>query len=47
VAFNAGAALYAAGITRNLAAGVALAIQVISSGAAREKVQELANFKFG
>lgn len=40
VALNAGAALYAAGVAATLAAGVALATDVIASGQAAEKFRE-------
>jgi anthranilate phosphoribosyltransferase len=42
VLLNAGAALYAAGVTPDIAEGVARARQVIDSGAARAKLDELA-----
>jgi anthranilate phosphoribosyltransferase len=42
VAFNAGAALYAADITESLAAGVALAKETLASGRALRKMRELA-----
>lgn len=42
VAFNAGAALYAADITESLAAGVALAKETLASGRALLKMRELA-----
>ncbi len=41
VLLNAGAAIYAAGLAANLEAGVALATQVLASGAARAKLQAL------
>ena len=41
VALNAGAALYAAGVSETLAAGVALARETIGSGRASEKLAEL------
>ena len=47
VALNAGAALYVAGKADSLKAGVALAQQVIASGAALEKMQQLAQFSQG
>ncbi|MBT8147137.1 MAG: anthranilate phosphoribosyltransferase, partial [Gammaproteobacteria bacterium] len=42
VALNAGAAIYAAGLTENLAVGVARAQEIIASGKALEKLEELA-----
>lgn len=42
VALNAGAALYAADVAESLAAGVALAGEVLDSGAAEAKLEELA-----
>lgn len=42
VALNAGAAIYAAGVTLSLADGVAMAQDVIATGQAREKLAELA-----
>ena len=44
IALNAGAALYAADLEASLAAGVAKAKGTILSGAAAEKVKELAAF---
>lgn len=44
IALNAGAALYAADRTTDLRAGVALARDVIASGAALQKMKELADF---
>jgi anthranilate phosphoribosyltransferase len=41
VALNAGAAIYAAGITESLAAGVDAAKQAIESGAAKQKLKDL------
>jgi anthranilate phosphoribosyltransferase len=41
VCLNAGAAIYAAGLTASLAAGVKKAQQVIASGAVAEKLQQL------
>jgi anthranilate phosphoribosyltransferase len=41
VALNAGAAIYAAGITQNWQQGVILAQDVMASGQAREKLREL------
>jgi anthranilate phosphoribosyltransferase len=38
VAFNAGAALYAAGVTGSIAEGVARAREAIASGAARDRL---------
>tara|TARA_Y100001936_G_scaffold253215_1_gene316553 strand:- start:203 stop:1252 length:1050 start_codon:yes stop_codon:yes gene_type:complete len=47
IALNAGAALYVAGVTGDLKAGVALAEDVIHGGRALEKMQELAAFTQG
>lgn len=47
IALNAGAALYAADIEASLAAGVAKAKETILSGAAAEKVKQLAAFSQG
>ena len=44
VALNAGAALYAAGVSADIQQGVHLADDVMSSGQALEKLQELARF---
>jgi anthranilate phosphoribosyltransferase len=44
VALNAGAAIYVAGLVESHEQGVRKALAVISSGAARRKVQELADF---
>lgn len=44
IAFNAGAAIYVAGLTVNLKEGVAKALSVIRSGAALEKARALAAF---
>ncbi len=44
LALNAGAALYAAGVSRDIAEGVSLADDVMSSGQAWEKLQEFARF---
>lgn len=44
VALNAGAALYAAGVARDLAEGVVLAQDAIGSGLAKAKVDDLAAF---
>jgi anthranilate phosphoribosyltransferase len=41
VALNAGAAIYAAGVAPDLAAGVRRAVEVLESGAAREKLEAL------
>ena len=41
VALNAGAAIYAAGLARDIKAGVEAALGVIASGAAREKLRAL------
>jgi len=45
VALNSGAAIYAAGLVDSLAAGVGKAQEVIASGAAKEKLNALVNFK--
>ncbi len=45
VALNSGAAIYAAGLVDSLAAGVSKAQEVIASGAAKEKLNALVNFK--
>lgn len=44
VAFNAGAALYVAGITASIALGVELAQDLMASGLAREKLSEFVDF---
>ena len=44
VSLNAGAAIYAAGVTGGLAAGVARAREVIASGAAAERLDALVRF---
>ena len=44
LALNAGAALYAAGVSADLAEGVALAHDTVASGLAWEKLQTLAQF---
>lgn len=44
IALNAGAAIYVAGVEETLAEGVAKAREVIESGAAAEKVEQLASF---
>lgn len=44
IALNAGAAIYVAGLSVNLAAGVAVAEDIIASGLAGEKLKELAEF---
>ena len=44
VALNAGAAIYVSGLVESHEQGVRKALAVISSGAARRKVQELADF---
>ena len=44
LALNAGAALYAAGVSRDIAQGVALADDVMASGQAWQKLQEFAQF---
>ncbi|MBB3048140.1 anthranilate phosphoribosyltransferase [Litorivivens lipolytica] len=47
VALNAGAALYVAGKADSLSDGVALAQQTLTSGAALQKMQQLADFSQG
>lgn len=47
VSLNAGAAIYAAGLANDLAAGVAKAREVIASGAAAEKLNVLVKFTNG
>jgi anthranilate phosphoribosyltransferase len=44
VALNAGAAIYAAGLTESLADGVKVAQEIVSSGRAVAKLEELASF---
>jgi anthranilate phosphoribosyltransferase len=44
IALNAGAAIYVAGLTQDLAAGVRMAEDAIASGAAAEKLSALAQF---
>jgi len=44
VALNAGASIYIAGLADSLEAGVSQAQQVIASGAARQKIDELSRF---
>lgn len=44
LALNAGAALFAAGVSRDIAQGVALADDVMASGQAWQKLQEFAQF---
>ena len=44
VALNAGAAIYVAGISDSLAAGVTLAMQQITSGAAQRKLEQLIDY---
>ena len=44
IVFNAGAALYAANLTADIGAGIALARQTIESGAARKKVDDFVAF---
>jgi len=44
VALNAGAAIYTAGLTDSLKAGVSKALEVIESGAARAKLDEFVTF---
>jgi anthranilate phosphoribosyltransferase len=46
VALNAGAALYVGGMVGDLAAGLEKAREVIASGAAREKLEELRRFSW-
>jgi anthranilate phosphoribosyltransferase len=41
VAFNAGAAIYVAGLAPDLGAGIQAAQDVIASGAAKKKLQDL------
>jgi anthranilate phosphoribosyltransferase len=41
VALNAGAAIYASGLTDELEAGVKLALAVLESGAAADRLQQL------
>ncbi len=45
VALNAGAAIYAANLVSSLTAGVSKAQEVIASGAAKQKLQALVNYK--
>jgi len=47
VALNAGAALYVAGVADSMASGVRLAIDVLDSGAALEKLHQLASMTQG
>ena len=44
VALNAGAAIYAANLSIGLAAGVEQAKEILSSGAALDKLSELVDF---
>ena len=44
IALNAGAAIYVAGLTATLADGVQMADDAIDSGAAAQKLTELADF---
>jgi anthranilate phosphoribosyltransferase len=44
VALNAGAAIYAAGLAESIAQGVKLAQEIIPSGRAVAKLEELASF---
>jgi anthranilate phosphoribosyltransferase len=44
VALNAGAAIYTAGLTDSLEAGVRKALEVIESGAARARLDEFVTF---
>jgi anthranilate phosphoribosyltransferase len=44
VALNAGAALYVAGVTKSLKAGIERAAQAIASGAARQKLEDFVAF---
>lgn len=46
IALNAGAALYAAGVVRDIGSGVRLARDVIDTGQAAEKLHELAQFTY-
>jgi len=45
VALNAGAAIYAANLEDSLSTGISKALEVIASGAAKEKLYALVNFK--
>lgn len=45
VVLNAGAAIYAANLVTSLTDGVSKAQEVIASGAAKEKLQALINYK--
>lgn len=45
VALNAGAAIYAANLENSLSTGIIKALEVIASGAAKEKLYALINFK--
>ncbi|OQK16553.1 anthranilate phosphoribosyltransferase [Methyloprofundus sedimenti] len=45
VALNAGAAIYAANLENSLSTGITKALEVIASGAAKEKLYALINFK--
>lgn len=47
VALNAGAALYVAGITTSIAEGVSVASDILASGAAMDKLQQLATMTQG
>jgi anthranilate phosphoribosyltransferase len=42
IALNAGAALYVAGVEESMAAGVRRAVEVLESGAALQKLHQLA-----
>ncbi|WP_185235541.1 anthranilate phosphoribosyltransferase [Teredinibacter franksiae] len=44
IALNAGAAIYVAGLTGSIAAGVAMAEDMLSTGAATEKLKDLVEF---
>ena len=44
IALNAGAAIYVSGVTQTMQQGVAMAQDIISSGQALEKIQELSTF---
>jgi anthranilate phosphoribosyltransferase len=44
VIFNAGVALYAANVSADIAAGIALARQAVESGAARARLQQFIDF---
>lgn len=44
VALNAGASLYVAGLSASMGEGVARALEVIASGAASAKIEQVAQF---